>query len=393
MNETKNMKFKSVKISNKLRRTAIGLPVLGALCLGMSMSSCESLYDDQSDCRTGINLAFIYDYHMEPGANAFPANVDCVTVYVFDPQGNYLTQLTETSDELRDENYRMPLELPEGSYHLVVYGGTTCEDATVEFTPGWTSSTTSGHKNDILVTVPTDANGESAKQLHDIDTRTGGLFYGTLDVTITEKDFTMGTFRTETVNLMKDTNHIQVILQELSQPDQMNHEDYDFFIDDDNFTLNGYNNPVYTTSRGGALTGKTYKPFARQNRIMGYVDAEGRTGTQVEEDPSKPVQVACAEFSTSRLVTGHAATSRLRVTTSLEQDKDGNDKEIINIPLITYLQATRGFGDTWIKSDQEYLDRQSRWNLMFFLQRNAWVSTRVVVNSWVVRINDIELNQ
>lgn len=369
------------------------LHAAGALSLSMCLAGCESINDDLSNCRTGINLAFVYDYHMEPGANAFPSNVDCVTVYIFDPDGNYLTQITETTEVLRDENYRMPLELPDGQYHLVVYGGTACEDATVDFTPSWTTSTVSGHKNDILVTVPTDADGISSKQLHDLDKRTGGLFYGTLDITITEDDSTEGEFRTETVYMMKDTNTIQVMLQELSQPDQMNHEDYNFYIDDDNFTLDGYNNPVYSTSRGGKLTGKTYLPYGRDNIVMGTVDADGRTGTLATEDSSKPVQVATAEFSTSRLVTGHAATARLRITSTVEQDTDGNDKEIINIPLITYLTATRGFGESWIKDDQEYLDRQSRWHLMFFLQRNAWVSTRVVVNSWVVRVNDINLAQ
>ena len=385
------MRLNSAKISKALRRGAKCAPLLGALLLCMSMSSCETLYDDQSDCRTGINLAFVYEYHMEKGANAFPANVDCVTVYVFDKNGNYKTQFTETSDLLRDANYRMELPLAEGEYHLVVYGGTTCDDATVEFTPGWTATSTGGRKDDILVTVPTDENGVSNKQLHDIDKRIGGLFYGTQDVTITEKDFTTDEFRTVTVYLMKDTNNIQVILQELSQPDEMKYEDYNFYIYDDNFTLDGYNNPVYDSSRGGALTGKTYEPYAYENRIMGTVDSDWEHGSHTTEDASKPVRVACAEFSTSRLFVEHAATARLRITSAVEKDDFGNDRLIIDIPLITYLQATKGFGDSWIKGEQEYLDRQSRWTMMFFLQRNAWVSTRVVVNSWVVRFNDIVL--
>lgn len=382
------MKFNSVEISKILRRGAFRATLLGGLLTAMSLTSCESLYDEMTDCHTAIQLAFNYDYHMELGANAFASNVDCVTVYVFDIAGNYLTHFTETSDVLRNENYRMELPLEEGEYHLVVYGGTACEDATVEFTPKWTA-TSSGHQNDILVTVPTDENGESAKQLHDIDLRTGGLFYGTLDIAVTRDDYRKRNFREETVHLMKDTNTIQVILQELSNPDQMNHEDYHFTIVDDNFVLDGYNNPVYETRAEGVQ--KCYKPFARENRIMGYVDNEGSTGALATEDNTRPVQVACAEFSTSRLVTGHAETARLIVTSARDKDSNGNDKEIISIPLITYLAATRGFGDNWIKSDQEYLDRQSRWTLMFFLQRNLWVKTRVVVNSWVVRINNVDL--
>ena len=367
------------------------LPLLGMLCLGGMLTSCEALFDDMSDCSSGIRLAFNYDYHMEPGANAFMSNVDCVTVYVFDTDLNYLTQFTETSDILKNENYRMDIPLNPGSYHLVVYGGTTCDDASVEFTPNWTAASTGGHKDHILVNVPTDADGVSNKQLHDVDARTGGLFYGTLDLTITDRDFTAGTYREETVHLMKDTNTIQVFLQELANPDQIDHADYNFTIRDDNFTLDGYNNPVYTSTRGAGEGTKCYKPIAKENRLMGYVDNTGREGTVAGTDDSRQVQMAYAEFSTSRLLTQHMATSRLIVTSAKDADDNGNEKEIINIPLITYLAMTRGYGDNWIKSDQEYLDRQSRWSLMFFLQRNVWVKARIVVNSWVVRVDPVNL--
>lgn len=40
---------------------------------------------------------------------------------------------------------------------------------------------------------------------------------------------------------------------------------------------------------------------------------------------------------------------------------------------------------------QEFLDRESRWDMIFFLDRNhAWLETQIIVNDWVVRINDIE---
>ena len=385
------MRFNNKNLSDMLRRRAAGLSILGMACLSLGLTSCESLYDDMSDCRSGIQLAFNYDYHMEPGANAFAANVDCVTVYVCDPQGNFITKFTETSDVLRNENYRMYLPLEKGQYHLLVYGGTECEHSAFEFFPEVKAEAAAGHKNDVLVNLPTDENGVSNRQLHDIEARTGGLFYGTLDITITDNDFRTSDFREETVHLMKDTNNIQVILQELSVPDQMNHEDYNFTITDDNFTLDGYNNPVYATSRDGSSVSKIYKPYSTETRLMGYVNANGREGTLAEEDATRPVNVACAEFSTSRLLTQHMESARLLITSAKDKDSNGNEKQIVDIPLITYLAMTKGYGDSWIKDDQEYLDRQSRWNMMFFLQRNVWVSTRIVVNSWIVRVDPINL--
>ena len=379
------MKFNSVKLSNILRKGALLLPSLGVLCLGSMLTSCESLHDDMSDCRSGIQLAFNFDYHMEPGANAFPSNVDCVTVYVCDTKGNYLTQFSETSDVLRDPNYRMELPLEKGSYHLLVYGGTTCDKAAVDFTSSWS------HKDQVRATVPTDDKGESRNQLHDIETRSGGLFYGTLDVTLTDRDFTAGAFREVRVDLMKDTNTIQVFLQELANPDQMDHRDYDFTIVDDNFTLDGYNNPVYEVANTPGSTTKRYKPLATETRLAGYTEPSGREGSVAYVDNERPVRVAYAEFSTSRLFVQHMQSARLVITSNRDKDDFGNPKVIVDIPLITYLAMTRGYGESWIKDDQEYLDRQSRWHLMFFLQRNLWVKTTIVVNSWIVRLDPINL--
>ena len=62
---------------------------------------------------------------------------------------------------------------------------------------------------------------------------------------------------------------------------------------------------------------------------------------------------------------------------------------MIDFPLKRYLLLLRG--ERYKMGDQEYLDRESRWTLFFFLRSNdIWLNTRIVVNDWVVRINDVE---
>ena len=374
------MRLNSVKFNTMLRRGAKRLSLLGVLCLAMGLNSCEQIFDEEPDCRLGIALKFVYDYHMEPKANAFMYNVDCVTVFVFDKSGNYVTQFSETSDVLRDENYRMMLPLEAGDYHLVVYGGLTCEDARFELTPDFASAASRGGKmDDILVTLPLE-DGISDKQLHDIDKGTGGLFYGTLDVTLTELEYTTS-FREEVVYLMKDTNNIQVILQEIESPYTVDYHDYDYKIIDDNFVLDGKNNVIEIATEDFQ---PIYTPYAKENRIMGYVEYVDRNGAHLEEG-ERPVQVACAEFSTSRLFLEHLPTSHLVITDQV------TGETIIDLPLIKYLIGVRGFGDSWIKDDQEFLDRQSRWTLMFFLEHGVWVNTRISVNWWTVRFNEVIL--
>lgn len=365
------MKLRSVIFDTMKRRGAI-LPFLVVLLLSIIATSCESIYDDQSDCPRGVSLRFVYEYHMERGANAFPTNVDCVTVYVFDSEGNYVTQFSETSEVLSSESYRMLLPLGAGSYDLLVYGGLACNERRFDITPAEASK-----RSDMKVTLPRNAEGASDKQLHDIENRTGGLFYGALSVTLLEDDY-----KEETVYMMKDTNNIQVILQEIDSPFKVDYANYEYKIIDDNFVLDSENKVVETVTKDSE---PYYVPYASENRIMGYVEYVNRNGSLLAETIEKPVQVACAEFSTSRLVIEHLSTAHLVIT----DRRTGTD--IIDISLIKYLAGIRGFGDSWIKSDQEFLDRQSRWTLMFFLQSGVWTDVRISVNWWTVRFNEAEL--
>lgn len=387
------MMFKATKLS-----------LFAAAIAGISLgfSSCENnlIYDDTSDCYTSVGLKFVYDYHMEPGANSFPRNVDCVNVFVLDTLGNFITQFSETSEVLKNDGYVMDLTLPEGDYELLVYGGVACEHPEFDFVPGWhRQAASSGHKDDVRVKLPAaDLQGESSRRLHDLDNRTGGLFYGPIDesrknpitpyrLTVDENDWSTQK-RVETVHLMKNTNNIQIILQELASPYSIDVNEYDFKIVDDNFVLDGYNRPVYVTS--DTYTPR-YLPYVSENRVMGYVDPDTREGAQVFVDEENQVQVACVEFSTSRLLEQHMESARLIVTSNKVQDDEGNDKVIIDIPLIKYLALTRDLA--WNMSNQEYLDRQSNWSMMFFLMNNVWASAKIAVNDWIVRINDIDLGK
>ena len=375
--------LKRVNNQHKNGRRGILPLLLGVLMLTVATTGCEPIFESLGDCEGGVRLRFVYEYHMMRNANAFPGYVDCVTVYVFDTAGNYVTQYTETSDVLQDENYRMELSLDTGSYNLVAYGGLACSNPRFNISPDWNDPTvTGGNQKDIKVSVPLDATGVSDKQLHNLEERTGGLFYGVLPLTITRDDVEKPGYREETVEMMNDVNNIQVILQELDDPYTLDIADFDIRIIDDNFVLNSENKVVEIGEYNDFQP--YYRPYATENRVMGYVDYVPSNGAHLEGDEERPVQVACAEFSTSRLITGHASSARLVIT------QKSTGEKIADLPLITYLLAIRGFGDSWIKSDQEFLDRQNRWNLMLFLQHGVWYNVRIMVNSWVVRLNDAD---
>ncbi|THG52729.1 hypothetical protein E5981_19210, partial [Bacteroides faecichinchillae] len=69
--------------------------------ISFAFSSCERIYDDLAPCPYGVSLRFVYDYNMLY-ANAFPSSVDCLTLYIYDGNGNYVDTKIVTGTELQD---------------------------------------------------------------------------------------------------------------------------------------------------------------------------------------------------------------------------------------------------------------------------------------------------
>ncbi|GAB6870125.1 FimB/Mfa2 family fimbrial subunit [Bacteroides rodentium] len=340
------------RLSRFASSALVALATAAALTAAVALASCERIFEDLDPCPHGVSLRFVYDYNME-FANAFPAQVDCLTLLIYDDEDNYVDTKTVTGAELQDEDYRMKLDLEEGEYHFVAYGGMACRESSFGFgnipAEGSRKQELTVEMNDECLVQPV------GKPLHD-------LFWG--ELTLATADL----YSEGTVKMMKDTNGIRIVLQQ-ADGGTVNADDFDFEITDDNTLFDHTNDLV---ANGTA----TYTPWA-QGQAQTGVSIVGQS--QVEPIP---VEVAYAELSTSRLMTKNAP--RLTV----KRHADGNT--VIDLPLNKYLLLMKS--DRYHKmADQEYLDRESRWTLFFFLQGGTWLNTRIVVNDWVVRINDIEM--
>ena len=325
--------------------------VLSAALIVASLSACESIYDDLEPCPHGVSLRFVYDYNME-FANAFPRQVDCLTLLVYDDNDNYVDTRVVTGTELQDENYRMTLDLEEGNYHFVAYGGLACDQSSFSLSQ---TPTAGSKRTDLRAAMDADClTVPGRRNLHD-------MFWG--ELTLATADL----YNEGTVKTMKNTNGICIVLQHVDGT-PVNVEDFDFEITDDN-TLFNYDNNLLTNGN------VTYVPWS---------EGQAQTGVSIvgqDQVVPQPVEVAYAELSTSRLTTGNSP--RLLV----KRHEDG--ETVIDCPLNEYLLMLRSerFSEM---GDQEFLDRESRWTLYFFLQGGIWLQTRIVVNDWVVRINNIE---
>lgn len=338
-----------INIRRTISRSLAAVAV--ALAAAAGISSCSAIKDELPPCPEGVKLRFVFDYNME-FANAFPSQVDCLTLLVYDQAGNFVTKRTETSSVLADENWRMTLDLPAGkTYTFVAYGGMACPDASFHF-----------------VTEPAAASPLSALQVSmnqncigaDPGVNLHQLFYGNLDLTVPANalDYTEGT-----VYMMRDTNSIRILLQNLDGSPVID-TDFSFALTADNTLLSGATNEIIPTST------TTYSPWATGQSAVGTV-----------EDGSQAI-LAYAEFSTSRLIAGQPV--RLEITNKLSGEK------VLSVPLVNYLLLLKSMQYENM-APQEYLDREHRWNVILFLDNGRWIDTRIVINDWIVRINNAEL--
>lgn len=337
-----------MNVLKSIQSRFVGAALITTALLGLA--SCNAFDEHLEPCPQGVVLRFIYDYNLE-FANAFPSQVDCLTLFVYDGDGKYIATRTETSDILADENYRMTLDLPEGKYRFIAYGGMACDKSSFRFV------STPAAGSDI-----TDLTVELNPSLVDINPGVSlhPLFYGSLDVAV-ETGSTDYVYAT--LPMMKDTNNLRVVLQQVDG-EPVKSEDFSMKVIDDN-TLMAWNNDVIPT------TPATYNPWA-----------SGQVSSGLNPDGTEVI-MAYGEMSFPRLVTKNSP--RLLI------NRTSDGASVVDIPLINYLLALKS--DVFANMPaQEFLDRESRWSMIFFLDRqNKWISVQIQVADWVVRINNTEL--
>lgn len=336
-------------LSRTVDKTYITLLAAFAMLI---LSSCDALHEHLQPCPQGLRLRFVFDYNME-FANSFHRQVDCLTVLFYDAQGNHVETRTATPDELADESWRMTLDLDPGTYTVLAYGGMDCDNSSFLFG----SRPEETQLRDIMVNMHDRhfRSGEgqrvSADLLHP-------HYHGLLEVGVPEESTT---YTEATVEMVRNTNGVRVLLQSaFGEP--LDEADFDFRIEDNN-TRMAWDNSVLRQE-----SDVQYHPWTRGNASAG----------QYEE--GSEAQVVYAEMSMPRLVTTN--NPRLVVT----RHKDG--ETIIDIPLLNYLMLLKS-GRHSDMGNQEYLDRENHWDMIFFLDRShTWLRTRIVINDWVVRINE-----
>lgn len=325
-------------------RLALLMPVI------LLATSCNGfIYDDEGDCEPHYKVRFKYDMNMK-WADAFPNEVNEVTLYILNEDGKVVWTKHESGPAVKAEGYLMDVDVAPGTYTLLAWCG---EGHTTSFavTP-----------DDLSCTLLRDRNAEDKAYIdHDINR----LYHGKIDAQVfpdTEGDHVY------TVPLIKNTNDIHVVLQHLSG-DPVDKDQFTFTITSDNGLM---------ASDNRLLTDETLTYYA-WHTDQGVADVYYPTG---DTKTFAQFSAAIAEFTVSRLVKGND--TRLTI-----YDKKGGI--VLSIPLIDYFLLVKGHHNREM-SDQEFLDRQDDYSIVFLLDEgNRWVPTVIYINSWAVVLQDVGL--
>lgn len=355
-----------------------------------TMSSC--IKEDMDDCPPAISkvaLQFDYTYNVKQ-ADAFAAEVKNINVYAFDENGKFFDSYIESREKFETGHTMEITGLKDGKYTFVCLARdrqvmSRAEDDEMEFsfaslTPGVSTI------DDLTVRMGKD-NGEKIKNDKE---------FAALYTAKTQVDFQRlnqkgneGTVVTSTLSLMKCTKTYRIVL--------LPYENDQADFKPENFDVRIEGSAAWLDHKGEKMKNEriTYLPYNMERRAN-YDGAH----TEVNEEPVD--QALIYDLSSSRMFERQNDRRAVRdgdknnyddkriIITDL-RDKD-HPIELFNHSLPWFLALCgEKVNQNW--DDQEYLDREDHYVLMFYVsdKRDYNMITKVNVNGWNVNIKDTEL--
>ena len=332
----------------EINKTITKLPVLLLLSVLWVIAACDGIYEDEGDCSVHYFVKFRYDMNMK-FADAFAHEVTSVTLYVLDEQNNVVWQGSEQGEALAQEGYAMEVDVAPGSYSLLAWCGLAGGNSF--------AVPVSSRKEDLICSLKREHKLDGTAYVKEDLNR---LYHGYLEKQTFSSEEGTHTF---VVPLVKNTNNIRVVLQHLSG-EPVDKDKFTFSITDENGVMN-WDNKLLSDEP------VTYYAWHTDSGTAGIDDVDSRTVSSFS--------AAIAELTTARLVKEKAP--RLKVT---------NDKgeTVFSIPLIDYALLVKGEYNRRM-DDQEYLDRQDEYNMVFFLDEgDRWMDAYIYINSWKVVLQE-----
>lgn len=355
-----------------------------------TMSSC--IKEDMDDCPPAISkvaLQFDYTYNVKQ-ADAFAAEVKNINVYAFDENGKFFDSYIESREKFETGHTMEITGLKDGKYTFVCLARdrqvmSRAEDDEMEFS--FASLTPGVSTIDDLTERMGKDNGEEIKN----DKEFAALYTAKTQVDFQRlnQNGNEGTVVTSTLSLMKCTKTYRIVL--------LPYENDQADFKPENFDVRIEGSAAWLDHNGEKVKNEriTYLPYNMERRAN-YDGAH----TEVNEEPVD--QALIYDLSSSRMFERQSDRRVVRDgDKSIYDDKriiitDLRDKdhpiELFNHSLPWFLALCgEKVNQNW--DDQEYLDREDHYVLMFYVsdKRDYNMITKVNVNGWNVNIKDTEL--
>ena len=312
------------------------------ILLSWSFVSCDKcIYEDLSTCPLRVQLR--YDYNMQY-VDRWHREAEDVHLYVFDEAGRFVSEMVNAAAPY-EEKQTFELQLAPGNYTIMALCGHRMGTLYKESKLQVGTST----MKDLLVEI-------SRAEDKRITAELPPLLYGVSKEVKVQGDGS----RLIVVPMAKWTNSIRLVMQDLSEGGKSNIklENYDFRITAPNGRYNG---------AGEVLTDDvlTYTPYYAEQ-------LKGTTGG------------IAVELNTLRLLTNQK--QRLIIT------ERTTGEELLNVDLLSLLLQTKFHANNKL-SDQEYLDREDRYVIIFAFDgkpvtRETFLAVNVWINTWLIRAQD-----
>lgn len=323
-----------------------------ATIIAVSFFSC--IDEENENC--GMCLEFVYDWNMD-FSDSFKTDVEVVDLYLFDANNKFIRRMHIKREELKNGNRLIFGEdLSLGTYKLLTVGGLSDE-----------FHLTDGYGNDLLphTTTLNEVRIKLRRYSEDVSREFPHLWVGKEPADIIHT----GSRTPQRIYLLKYTNRFNLSLRRA-----------------DGGSDTGTNNP-YTleiATPEGAVYGHDNSPLRKEKLTYKPHYIEGG---------NTPDELLKAKISTVRLFHEEDYHYRLIVRNSL------NGKILWDYDLMALLEKTnpgwRPDGEPL--SLQEYLDRQSEWDIAILYggdivdEYDSFVAVGVNINGWIIWFHGIEV--
>lgn len=381
--------------------------------LSLSCISCSLIKDDLSDCPSGLYVRFVYDYNTAR-ADLFKDHVGYVRLFVYNETGNLVAERTvaNSDDEAPLQNYGYTIhfedgQLPPGRYRLQAIAFQKHYDDALATKGAKYRYDDPSMSHELLVELDHELDKIQGTEKYPVnniaplDTLWHTLKVSSLAPTDgvstpplqkTTKPYSIypledqyvevadGLATYATVSMIRDTKHINILLRQIDDPDNISHADFDVSIADRNKSV-AHDNELASDLM------LHYTPYqkwtTRFDGITSVVERDGDTRSTALQ------RTAHYNLMCNRLIHSNDADKAACLT--IVNKKTG--AKVVEINLASMLAEARIAYDAYHYSEQEYLDREYDYHLHFFLKGDSWEYCDITINtlSWSKRVSKIEL--